>query len=161
MRRGFTVVELLIALALVALLAAIATPHALEARRHRNEAAAIGALKTIVTAQWMHHEDRAGQPRPGARYLDLRGLGQQGLIDGELSGGAKQGYLFEVQPSTTTPEWLWWVTARPEVPRLGGRCFCANQSGIIFYSSGARPGPLQPPRDTCAIPDGALPACGK
>ena len=49
-RRGFTLVEIMIVVAIIALLAAIAIPNLLRARHNANEAAAISALKTISTA---------------------------------------------------------------------------------------------------------------
>lgn len=158
MRRGFTVVEALIVLALAALTVLIALPGFLEGRRHANEAAAIHGLKVIITAETQLPE--LGPRR--RRYLSLRGLADAGLVDEELGSGRRQGYAFAAAPSNTTPEYLWWVTARPVTPGLtGDRYFAANQSGVIYYSVGPRPGPVRVPADTCQMPAGAIPACGK
>ena len=49
--RGFTLIELMIVIAIIAIIAAIAIPSILEARKSSNEAAAVGFLKALHTAQ--------------------------------------------------------------------------------------------------------------
>ena len=54
-RQGLTLVELLVATTMLAVVGAIAIPNLLEARKGANEAAAIGALKTLGSAQTLYH----------------------------------------------------------------------------------------------------------
>jgi prepilin-type N-terminal cleavage/methylation domain-containing protein len=150
MRRGFSLLELFIVLALLAIVAAIVIPNLQGARKHGNEAAAIGALKTIAAAQVQFRERRLA----GGRHGDLRELSEAGLIDGVLGAGVKQGYEFAAGPCTRTPELLWFATARPVVPRTtGDRYFAMNQTGSIHYTCA---GPLLVPQATCAVPTTAL-----
>jgi hypothetical protein len=113
------------------------------------ETAAISALKTIATCESIFRE--SDKDRNGALdYGTLDQLATAELVDGALGSGTKRGYLFEVAPSTSTSEFLWFATARPEVPGVtGDRYFCTNQTAVIFYSS-RRAAELND--TTCAIP---------
>jgi len=75
---GFTLIELMIVVALIAVIAAIAIPRMLSARLSANEAAAISTLRSIATAQ-------AQIRSSGAIDTDLDGAGEYGYF-GELSG---------------------------------------------------------------------------
>jgi type IV pilus assembly protein PilA len=139
---------------IVSIIAAIAIPNLIEARKHGNEASAIGALKTINTSQTLFREG----DKEGDMTLDYAGslaeLSAATLIDGVLGTGVKQGYVFQVAASPTTPEFLWMAVASPMTPgTTGDRYFVTNHSGVIFYSNTA-PFPITP---DCAIPSNAVP----
>ena len=79
-QKGFTLVEIMIVVAIVALLAAIAIPNLLRARHNSNEAAAIGAMRTFSTALESYRAAQTPTTYPGAvgllssanpRYLDV------------------------------------------------------------------------------------------
>jgi hypothetical protein len=118
----------------VPIIAAIAIPNLLEARKSGNEAGAIGSLKTISTAQTLFRE--ADSDGDGVNnYADLRALGDAMLIDSVLANGDKQGYSFETLPGAEAPEFTWWAVARPIVQgNTGDRTFYTNHSGVIYYS---------------------------
>jgi hypothetical protein len=126
-----------------------------EARKHGNEAAAIGALRTLSTAQSLHREgDRDGNGEYDYAP-DLRALGATDLIDRVLASGEKQGYRFELCNGSEAPEFLWMAVAHPIEPgRTGDRWFVTNQAGVTFYSTD---GPFELDRETCEIPESALP----
>jgi hypothetical protein len=137
----------------VAVIAAIAIPNLIEARKHGNEAAAIGALKTINTAQALFREsDREADGL--LDYGSLTELSDATFVDPVLGGGQKQGYMFQSVASPTTPEFLWMATATPMTPgKTGDRYFVTNHAGVIYYSNDA-PFSITP---DCEIPPNAVP----
>ena len=147
----------------IAVIAAIAIPNLIEARKHGNEAAAVGALKTISTAQSLFREgDKEGDEN--FDYGSLDELAECMLVDGVLGSGLKQGFHFQCEPSSTTSEFLWMATADPAVPgTTGDRYFAVNHAGVIFYSVEA-PIPLDtvecelpPPGRSDVLPVGVSP----
>ncbi len=140
--------------AFVGIIAAIAIPNLIEARKHGNEAAAIGALKTISTSQTLFREG----DKDGDEFLDyasnLQELSDAYLIDMVLGSGVKQGYVFQVASAPDTPEFLWMATASPAAPgTTGDRYFVINHAGVIYYSNTA-PFAITP---DCEIPPTATP----
>jgi len=114
-------------------IAAIAIPNLIETRQHGNEAAAIGALKTVNTAQSLFRE--GDKDEDGTfDYGSLQELSNTMLIDGVLGSGMKHGYQFDVQASPQTSEFLWMAVANPAVPETtGSRYFMTNHAGVVFY----------------------------
>ena len=150
---GFTLIELMIVIAIIAIIAAIAIPNLLEARKHGNEAAAVGALKTISTCQALYREGDKDNNNQ-FDYGNLTQLSTFDLVDDVLGSGSKQGYLFACASSTSTAEFLWWGTANPVIPgTTGDRYFCTNQAGVVFYTTVGEyiPGTYGPALDTCLI----------
>jgi type IV pilus assembly protein PilA len=127
-RKGFTLVEIMIVVAIIALLAAIAIPNLLRARLAANESAAIAALKTIASAA---HTFRASNPEYPAD-LDALGDPTPPYIDSVLAGGAKQGYDFVLVGDDAG----FTATARPtSFGVTGNRGFFVDTSGVIRFTS--------------------------
>lgn len=155
-KKGFTLIELMIVIAIIAIIAAIAIPNLIEARKHGNEAAAIGALKTINTSQTLYREgDKDGNGT--LDYGSINQLSNTTLIDSVLGSGLKQGYKFLAAPSTTTGEFLWFAVANPASPTTtGDRYFCTNHAGVIYYT-GLLGSSIPINAVTCSIPTNVLP----
>ncbi|MCO5170158.1 MAG: hypothetical protein M9894_27810 [Planctomycetes bacterium] len=135
-----------------------ATDPAPRARRGYEVAAPIGALKTISTSQTVFREwDKDGNGV--LDYGTLRQLSDANLVDPLLGSGEKQGYRFEVCPSATTPEFLWFAVANPVRPgTTRDRYFRTNHSGIIYYTGvQGRALALDDGGPECAIPTNMLP----
>ena len=128
MKKAFTLIELMIVIAIIAIIAAIAIPNLLEARKHGNEASAVGSLRTINASQAIYLERNAAQI-----YGDLTGLAADGYVDAVLGAGSKQGFIFAVP---TNSQYAYTATGDPADPgNTGDRYFFTNQAGVITFSN--------------------------
>ena len=130
MKKAFTLIELMIVIAIIAIIAAIAIPNLLEARKHGNEASAIGSMRTINASLAIYIERNSAQA-----YGTLTDLETDGYVDNVLGGGAKQGYLFAITP-VSGGQYEYSSAAKPAVlDQTGNRYFFTNQSGVIRFGS--------------------------
>jgi len=131
-KRGFTLVEIMIVVAIIVLLAAIAIPNLLRARLNANEATAIAAMKTLSTAMESY---RAAQTPPTypAALTNLNGSNPP-YIDSVLASTNKSGYTFTLNASTN----VFTVVAAPQTVNVtGSRGFFVDQSGVVRASGPA------------------------
>ncbi len=143
-RRGFTLIELMIVIAAIAIVAAIAVPNLMEARKASNEAAAISNLRQIHVAQEMYRDQDKDYDTRLDFAPDLTTLLEtNALIDEVFATGTKQGYLFR---KTFADEFSFTAGAEPVLPgRTGDRYFLIDDLGVIRWCRTGVPDGSSPP----------------
>lgn len=156
-QRGFTLMELMIVVALILIIAAIAVPSMKEAEMHANEVSAVASVRAINTAEISYQATYGG-------YADT--LGNLGgtdpchksaetacLLDQSLAGGVKSGYKFVAVGANPSggDNTSFVVGAAPQVfDRTGKRMFCSSEKNVIRVDLNSMGSTNPPGAEQCA-----------
>jgi type IV pilus assembly protein PilA len=144
-RNGFSLIELLLVVAVILIISAIAVPNFLRSRERANEASAVASIRVINTASVTYSMTYPDMGYP-ALLTNLGGVNpcdatpaQACLIDDLLAQGTRGGYTFVWAGDGLTPSVSYTLTGTPQVVGSSGqRMFCTDQTGVIRYDpSGA------------------------
>jgi type IV pilus assembly protein PilA len=143
-QKGFSLIELLIVVAIILIIAAIAIPNLIKARMQANEASAVASIHALNTAEMSYSSafptigfsaaladlgDGGASPCPGSATASC-------YIDPNLAAGTKSGYIFSyVADASTTPVLHYTINADP-VSRgsSGTRSFYSSDSNVTRYN---------------------------
>jgi|SRR5271165_316797 len=153
-QKGFSLIELLIVVAIILIIAAIAIPNLLRARIAANESSAVASVRTINTAMISYNSSY-----PTVGFAGTLGAlagtsctppSSSGacLIDTQLSSGSKSGYSFVLSGVTGTPASTYQINATPATQnQTGVRYFCSIADAVVRVPSSST---------TCALTDNPL-----
>jgi prepilin-type N-terminal cleavage/methylation domain-containing protein len=123
--KGFSLLELLIVVAIILIIATIAIPSLLRSRQAANESAAVGSLRTINTAEVTYLSSSGGT------YGAVADLVTAGLLDSRFSSGTISGYVYAVTTGTGT----YTATATPNATNSGRYGYYSTPDGVVRYQT--------------------------
>ena len=147
--KGFSLIELLIVVAIILIIAAIAIPNLLRARMAANESSAVGSLRTINTAMTSYfstystvgYATNLAALGPSAAVPCASGPANACLIDSSLASGTKNGFSIAATGGNVVNgiAFNYYSTATPvTLHGTGDRSFCGFDDSVIrFDPSGA------------------------
>ncbi len=145
--KGFSLIELLIVVAIILIIAAIAIPNLLRSRIAANEASAVQSMRTFTTVQNTYNSTYGLGYAPSMAALGPPAAGAPAsaasadLIDSVFAAGTKSGYVFTYTPSAPVAGIIYNYTlnADPVTPgSTGQRYFFADQTGVIRANPAAK-----------------------
>jgi len=146
--RGFSLIELLIVIAIILIILAIAVPQMNNVRQNAQEMAAVAQIRTIQQAETQYYSQFGDyataltQLGPPAGNGATEGPAAAGLIPQSLASGSNSGYNFTV---STGPTGFTVVAVAKVYKSTGRRTFYSDSSGVIRQNWGQDPATAQSP----------------
>ncbi len=129
-QQGFSLIELMIVVAVIGIIVAIAVPNLMASRRAANEANAISAMRTLSTAQ-VNYWFTFG----AGSYATLEQLAAERVIDSKLANAtdaanARSGYIYGLNLLNGGASYV--AGSAPATASTGSRNFSCDQPGVIY-----------------------------
>jgi prepilin-type N-terminal cleavage/methylation domain-containing protein len=149
-QKGFSLIELLIVVAIILIIAAIAIPNLLRAKIAANESSGAASVRTLVTANIEYSTSypasgfatNLAQLGPGAGNTACASGGPTSsaacIVDAVLASGSKSGYGLTSAGQGTAPFQGFLVSATPITAGTSGvKGFCAQEDGVVRWETPA------------------------
>ncbi len=131
-QKGFTLLELLIVVAIIMILATFAVPYAVKQRIQANQASAVNDLRVLRDAMEAYRADHNRYPTSFDRNTMGAYLSNPNMA---VSPFTRRGYIFNI---STAGRDTWHATAEPASPRSGGtRYYFVDESNLLRWNDGA------------------------
>lgn len=136
---GFSLIELIIVVAIIGIIVAIAIPNLLSVRRKSQEASGAAIVKSLIKAESLYFSSHGNQ----SGYGTLNDLVTRNCIDASLLTEQRNYYTFQV--NLTNPV-TYSITATPGSAYAGEmRHFYGDESGVIRFETGTAATAASPP----------------
>lgn len=152
---GFSLIELLIVVAIIGIVSAVAVANLVSSRRAANEGSALATMRIIASSQATYRVTSGG-----GDYGNLADLRTAGLVDavvGSSDTTAKNGFFFMTNTVNGPSFPAFDATAEPSIysgpTATGSRSFFVNENGVILYAL-SETAPTCAPDDTRAMSGG-------
>jgi type IV pilus assembly protein PilA len=149
--RGFSLIELLIVVAIILIIGAIAIPNFIRAKISANEASAVTSIHAVNTSEIGYY---SSYPDIGfSSSLSDLGYGAGGtcsqtaacFLDPALASGQKSGYQFTYAGDGATPSLGYTIIANPSSYGFSGQTsYYSDETNVIRYNATATAGPTDP-----------------
>jgi prepilin-type N-terminal cleavage/methylation domain-containing protein len=142
---GFSLIELLIVVAIILIIAAIAIPNFLQSKIAANQASAVQSMRQIITAEASYSSTYSTGYSATLSFLAPPASGAPtssaaGVLDNVLATGLKSGYTFvysSAAPDSSGRVNAYAVTATPTNSMTGTISYYTDQSGVIRQNATA------------------------
>jgi len=156
-QRGFTLLELMIVVALIMILAAVAIPCLTDSKISAHEASAVASIRAINTAEVSYQSVYGGYAASlanlGGAEPCTKSAETACLLDQSLAGGTKSGYRFVAAGGNPSGglNTSYVLGAAPEVfDRTGRRLFCSTDKNVIRMDLNTSGSTIPPEAEQCA-----------